>query len=768
MASYPVCPADASPRSGAPLDGFTTVARRLAPIRFWRRPRLGLRARLALLVVVAGLPALVVFLDHAKGERAGLIADAEARALRLARVWAENHDALVREAHLLLLAAALDPAAASGSSEICDAGLRELAGRVTWVSPMAIFRRDGSIACATHADRSMFDRIDTSFLAGLFENPTLDVSEFGLDPVGRSIAYAGLRFPIPAGAGAPSYRVAVAVIDLAVLQQRSALDAAGAPYNIMVLDRTGTLLAREPQSAGLVGTRLPVGHPLKPALNVQSEGAAIGPGLDGVERIFAFTQLPQTGAKVAVGLARRDVIGAQEREQDWLVGLLLAVAGLAAVAACLVGDLSVLRWIRVLDRAAEAFARGDLAYRAVVPQRASKELSRLAVTVNRMAANLGVRTAALAASERRFRDIAEVSADWIWECDETGRATYLSERLTEATGVPVGQIVGSRVEELVAVGLDPRGVDQLKRAFGARRAFRDLVHRFVMPDGAVQHWRVSGTPIFDADGAFRGFRGTGSNVTGAIEAEDTLRAARDAAEAASRAKTKFLATMSHELRTPLNAVIGFSELLGTKIPGQLSDKQVEYVRDISMSGRHLLAIVDDILDIAKSDVDHLELQESPADLPALLHGILRLLAERVTRGKLAVEIAIADDARILRVDERRLRQVLLNLLGNAVKFTPPGGRVRVTSEIDPAAQRVVLRIADTGIGIAAEDLARVTEPFWQAPRDLNRAQEGVGLGLSVSRRIVERHGGRLEIESVVGVGTTVIITLPLDRVATIG
>jgi len=226
--------------------------------------------------------------------------------------------------------------------------------------------------------------------------------------------------------------------------------------------------------------------------------------------------------------------------------------------------------------------------------------------------------------------------------------------------------------------------------------------------------------------------------------------------------------MSHELRTPLNAVIGFSELLDTKIPGPLSDKQVEYIRDIHTSGRHLLGIVDDILDIAKSDVDHLELQESPADLSALLRGILRLLAERVIRDRIAIEIALADDVRVVRVDERRLRQVLLNLLGNAVKFTPAGGRVRVSTEIDLAARRFALHIADTGVGIAVEDLARVTEPFWQAPRDLNRAQEGVGLGLSVSRRIVERHGGRLEIESAVGAGTTVTIWLPLERLVAVG
>ena len=751
------------------MTGLAAPSGRLAGWRFWTGLRLGLRARLALLVVVAGLPALVVFLNHAERERAALMAEAHARALRLARAWAENHDGLVREAHLLLLAAARDPAVAGPSGATCDNGLRALAGRTNWSSPIAVVRSDGTIACATHRDRSMFARLDDGgFLPELFDSPTLDVSEFALDPQGRSIAYAGLRFPAAGGAGAPQYRAVIAVLDLAVIQQRTARDAEGAQYNIMVLDRTGILLAREPQSAGLVGTRLPLGHPLKPALNVQLEGAASGPGLDGIERIFAFTQLPQTGAKVAVGLARSDVIGAQEREQDWLIGLLVLVAALAAAAACLVGDLSVLRWIRVLDRAAEAFAAGDLAHRAVVPRHASLELSRLAVTFNRMAANLGARTAALGASERRFRDIAEVSGDWIWERDASGRLTYLSERFTEVTGLPVERFLGAGIAVLHDEGLDPEGVDRLQRAFDERRAFRDLVQRLAMPDDARQHWRISGTPVFDEDGAFCGFRGTGSNITAAVEAEAALHDAKNAAEAASRVKTQFLATMSHELRTPLNAVIGFSELLGTGVPGPLTDKQTEYVLDIYGSGRHLLAIVDDILDIAKSDSDHLELSESRVDLPQLLHGILRLLSDRVTRGKILIEIAVAEDARFVRVDERRMRQVLLNLLGNAVKFTPAGGWVRVTTAIDSRAPRFLLQVADTGVGIATADLARVTEPFWQAPRDLNRSQEGVGLGLSVSRRIVERHGGRLTLESAEGSGTTVTIELPLARVVSAG
>jgi PAS domain S-box-containing protein len=757
------------PARSAPAPSESEVARaalagraRLIVARLSGAFRLGLRARLALLVVVAGLPALLLFLHHAQGVRAGLMAEAEARALRLARAWAENHDALVREAHLLLLAATRDPAAA-GDRATCEAALRTLVGRVNWSSPIALFGRDGAIACGLRDEGALFARLDRGFLADLFDNPNLDVSEFTLDAQGRSVAFAGVRFPVRGRDVAPDFRVAVAVIDLAVIQQRTERDAQGAQYNIMVLDRAGVLLARAPQAAGLVGTRLSAGHPIRAALNFQLEGSAVGPGLDGVERVFAFTQMPQTGAKVAVGLARSDVVGAQLREQDWLMAALIGVAALAAAAACVVGELSVLRWIRALDRTAEAFAHGDLAQRAVLPPTASVELSRLALTFNRMAANLDARSAALGASERRFRDIAEISGDWIWERDETGRSTYLSERFSEVTGIARERLLGASLGALAELGLG--GVDRLQRAFDTRQPFRDLVHRYDAADGAVQYWRISGMPIFDVDGTFRGYRGTGSNITGAIEGEVALRDAKDAAEAANRAKSQFLAAMSHELRTPLNAVIGFSELLDTGIAGRLTDKQAEYLRDIHASGRLLLAIVDDILDIAKADADRLDLSESVIDLSELVIGVVRLLADRAARGRIVVEIAIPEDARALRADERRLRQVLLNIVGNALKFTPAGGRVQVTSRIEPAGGGLVLSVVDTGIGIAAADLTRVTEPFWQSARDLNRAHEGVGLGLTVSRRIVEQHGGRLRIDSIVGVGTSVEIALPPERVA---
>jgi signal transduction histidine kinase len=242
-----------------------------------------------------------------------------------------------------------------------------------------------------------------------------------------------------------------------------------------------------------------------------------------------------------------------------------------------------------------------------------------------------------------------------------------------------------------------------------------------------------------------------------------LMAALDAAAAASQAKSQFLATMSHELRTPLNAIIGFSELLQAELFGPIGDKRyVSYSEDILKSGRHLLALVNDVLDFSKIDAGHLDLQDTDIDVAKALGGAVRMVEGQAAQADVALEREVALDLPSLRADERRLRQILLNLLSNAVKFTPSGGRVRVIAFED--AGEMVIQISDTGIGMAPADIPRALERFGQLNGDLNRKYEGAGLGLPLTKKLVDLHGGRLEIESAVGEGTKVTIAFPADRV----
>jgi len=229
---------------------------------------------------------------------------------------------------------------------------------------------------------------------------------------------------------------------------------------------------------------------------------------------------------------------------------------------------------------------------------------------------------------------------------------------------------------------------------------------------------------------------------------------------ANQHKSEFLANMSHELRTPLNAVIGFSEVLGEEMFGELNEKQAEYVDDIHTSGRHLLSLINDILDLAKVEAGRMELDVTTFDIHEALGNALTLVSERASRGGIAIESEIDESLADMTGDERKIKQILLNLLSNAVKFTPEGGRVTMTASGTDSA--LVIAVRDTGVGISAEDQEHIFEEFRQVGTDYARKVEGTGLGLTLTRRFVELHGGAIVVESELGAGSEFRITLPLE------
>ena len=240
-----------------------------------------------------------------------------------------------------------------------------------------------------------------------------------------------------------------------------------------------------------------------------------------------------------------------------------------------------------------------------------------------------------------------------------------------------------------------------------------------------------------------------------------LEDARFAAQQANQAKSTFLASISHELRTPLNAVIGFSEILQKQYYGPLNERQGEYVSDILRSGNHLLSLINDILDLSKAEAGKLELNEEEVDLNAVVHQTVRMLRPRMESKRIVTEVELP--YRILRVegDGQKLRQVLINLLANAVKFTPDGGFIRVTATVIDGAP--ILVVKDMGIGIVPEDIEAVLRPFERAKTQDRLAQEGTGIGLPLSKSIMELHGGSLHLSSELGLGTEVIARMPPNR-----
>ncbi|HTP84707.1 MAG TPA: ATP-binding protein [Alphaproteobacteria bacterium] len=238
---------------------------------------------------------------------------------------------------------------------------------------------------------------------------------------------------------------------------------------------------------------------------------------------------------------------------------------------------------------------------------------------------------------------------------------------------------------------------------------------------------------------------------------------RNEADAANRAKSEFLANMSHELRTPLNAIIGFSDFMASGGLGPAgSPKYLEYARDINSSGRHLLDMISEVLDMSKIEAGQYELVLEDVDLSETVEFCVRLVAGRATAGQISLVNLVGTELPKVRADARALRQILLNLLSNAVKFTPAGGRVTVSATA-AGPHDIRLTVSDTGVGISADDLKRVGEPFRQLGRTLTKPQEGTGLGLAITKRLAEMHGGKLEFESAPGRGTAVLVTLPAVR-----
>jgi signal transduction histidine kinase/putative methionine-R-sulfoxide reductase with GAF domain len=231
-------------------------------------------------------------------------------------------------------------------------------------------------------------------------------------------------------------------------------------------------------------------------------------------------------------------------------------------------------------------------------------------------------------------------------------------------------------------------------------------------------------------------------------------------EVASQHKSEFLANMSHELRTPLNAVIGFSEVLSERMFGELNEKQDEYLKDIHASGQHLLSLINDILDLSKIEAGKMELEVSEFDLPMAIDNALTLVRERAARRSIALHTTLGERLGQIQGDERKIRQVLLNLLSNAVKFTPEGGRIEIGAK--PVNGFIEVSVSDTGVGIAPEDQEAVFEEFRQVGT-ADKKVEGTGLGLALSRKFIELHGGRIWVKSQVGAGSTFTFTIPVRR-----
>jgi PAS domain S-box-containing protein len=341
----------------------------------------------------------------------------------------------------------------------------------------------------------------------------------------------------------------------------------------------------------------------------------------------------------------------------------------------------------------------------------------------------------------------------------------------ELANPAAGRIFGCAAEEMAGKSIDaylPGSAKQHERLCaeksppGAEEILRIDVEIGRVGGNATTLEQVISYSRLDGDSSSV-FIHTFCDISDRKTAEEKLRAAMQDAVAANRTKTEFLANMSHELRTPLNAIIGFSEMIHGEVLGKLSNPRYrDYAGDIVNSGKHLLDIINDILDVSKIEVGQLTPNEEPVSLRDIFTKCVRLMDGRSTIDSLHINLAIAPRMPQIRGDARLIKQMIINLLSNAAKFTPAGGMVMLSAAVE-ADSRVVVCVADTGIGIAAHEIANVTKPFYQIDSGVARRHEGTGLGLSLVAAYARLHGAELEIASTLAAGTTVTIRFPAAR-----
>jgi PAS domain S-box-containing protein len=457
----------------------------------------------------------------------------------------------------------------------------------------------------------------------------------------------------------------------------------------------------------------------------------------------------------------------QTRQSIMAIGAAAALALVLTVYLSLQSARGLTRPIKELREAARQLTAGRV---QTVPPAGPTEIAQLIGHFNHMALTLSERASALQGQEERYRTYIGAIAHILWT--------------TNAGGNVVGDLpawrafTGQRVETIQGMGwleaIHPEDLAEVKQAWQnavANRALFKIECRLRSSQGEYRHFACRGVPIMTADGVVREWIGTCTDIT-EQKNERELRRAKEAAEAMNRAKSEFLAKMSHELRTPLNAVIGMSNMLATQRFGPLTVKQADYVKDITRAGEHLLALINDILDLSKVEAGRMAVQAEAFSWVQTVKGLLSTLRPLAEVKNLTLCFQPPADDGSLTTDPARFRQILYNLLSNAIKFTPGPGSVTVRGEWIAApelegalafqtdAGAVRLSVTDTGIGIAPEHQAAVWEEFRQLKIASADDQPGTGLGLALTRRLVHLLGGRIGLVSAIGKGSTFTFVLP--------
>jgi PAS domain S-box-containing protein len=529
---------------------------------------------------------------------------------------------------------------------------------------------------------------------------------------------------------------------------------------LLVLKSDGTVLARVPPLPQPAPDVTPVPE-LKAAAARGIAGSFTATAITGEVSVFGVAPLgrmvPDT--IVAVTIPEK-LLGGAEREFLRLAMTAFGIAGSGAVLLLWYSSRNLL--FLPLGRLADAMRRvraGDMTART---GGGLGEVGEMAATFDTMVGALNERELWLRDSEDRFRATFEQAAVGISHASPDRHFIRVNRRFASMLGYEPEELIGLRTQDVSYPEDAGLGNAEIAAMIRGEHDSYSVEKRFIRKDGSIA-WTNLTVSALRRDGKVEYLIGVTEDIEARKQAEAQMLAAKEQAESASRAKSEFLAGMSHELRTPLNAIIGFAETMYSQVLGPMPERYREYAGDIAGSGRHLLGIISDILDLAKIEAGKMELDDFPMDITTVVEESVRLLRDRGSSAGIEISVDLPPDLPQVMADERRIRQVVINLLANAVKFTPHGGTVCVTASLTPG-RGLALTVADSGIGMTEDEIAQAVEPFVQVNSRIARRHEGTGLGLPMVVAIMEMHGGSVIIDSRPDAGTRVKVLFPPDRV----
>jgi PAS domain S-box-containing protein len=670
----------------------------------------------------------------------------------LARMAAAIHDRGLESSREALAALATDP-----EDDECGNHYRHFLLAVEGHYGFLRTDASGRPACSIAQGSDISWLSKGSHIARALETGTFATGPYVLLQGGR--AALPMAFPILDWLGTPRGAVATAR-SLDHLAKAVAPPILPDGARLLVLTSDGTILARVPPLPDDAPAVTPVPE-LKAAAARGTSGSFTATAITGETSVFGIAPLgrmaPETIVAVTVPV---EMLGGSERQFLRMAVTAFGIAGFGAVLLLWYSSRRLL--FLPLGRLAVAMRRvraGDMSARA---GGGIGEVGEMGDTFDTMVGALNEREARLTDSEDRFRATFEQAAVGMSHSTPDRHFIRLNRRFASMLGYEPEELIGRSTLDITHPDDRILATEEIAAMIRGELASFATEKRYIRKDGSVA-WVNLTLSALRRDGQVEYLIGVTEDIERRKQVEAQLLAAKEQAESASRAKSDFLAGMSHELRTPLNAIIGFAETMYSQVLGPISDRYREYAGDIAGSGRHLLGIITDILDLAKIEAGRMELDERPMEIAPVVDVAIRLLRDRGTAAGLDLVTEIPPDLPRILADERRVRQVVINLLANAVKFTPPGGAVTVSASA-AADGGLELHVHDTGIGMSEDEAAQAVEPFVQVDARIARRHEGTGLGLPMVAAIMEMHGGTTAIASRPNEGTRVTVAFPPFRI----